>query len=139
MKISEKDDTMVTKEEIFEEFKIAKQKDIAKSTTKPPYENCFKNRLKLLKSHRYAKITNPKVYRHLQVNFDNLILAYSSPVPIDAFYKTVFNKTFTQYNESKRVEDMTELQKEKDERRRKKEKEELKKQKAEDVKEITIN
>ena len=72
---------MMTKEQIFEEFKIAKEKDIAKSTTKPPYENVFTNRLNLLKSHRDAKKSNPKSYRHLDINFDNLILAYSAPVP----------------------------------------------------------
>ena len=42
---------MIDKMTIFEEFKIAKQKDIAKSKTKPPYENVFTNRIALLKSH----------------------------------------------------------------------------------------
>ena len=60
---------MMTKEQIFEEFKIAKEKDIAKSKTKPPYENVFTNRLNLLKSHRDAKKSNPKSYRHLDINF----------------------------------------------------------------------
>ena len=46
---------MIDKMTIFEEFKIAKQKDIAKSKTKPPYENVFTNRIALLKSHRDAK------------------------------------------------------------------------------------
>ena len=63
---------MMTKEQIFEEFKVAKEKDIAKSTTNPPYENVFTNRLNLLKSHRDAKKSNPKSYRHLDINFDNL-------------------------------------------------------------------
>ena len=38
---------MITKESIFKEFAIAKEKDIAKSTTKPPYENVFTNRIKV--------------------------------------------------------------------------------------------
>ena len=122
-------DTMVTKEEIFAEFKIAKQKDLNKLT----------KRLKLLKSHKDAKQTNPGVYRHLDVNFDSLITAYSSPVPVDYFYKSVFGKTYAQYKESVRVEDLTELQKEKEDKRREKEKQELKKEKAEDVKETSIN
>ena len=79
---------MMTKEQIFEEFKVAKEKDIAKSTTNPPYENVFTNRLNLLKFID-AKKSNPKSYRHLDINFDNLILAYSSPVPVDHFYKNV--------------------------------------------------
>ena len=40
---------MITKETIFEEFKIAKEKDIAKSKSKPPYENVFTNRIAVLK------------------------------------------------------------------------------------------
>ena len=42
---------MITKESIFEEFKIAKEKDIAKSKTPPPYENVFTNRIKNLTEH----------------------------------------------------------------------------------------
>ena len=115
---------MMTKEQIFEEFKIAKEKDIAKSTTKPPYENVFTNRLNLLKSHRDAKRSNPKSYRHLDINFDNLILAYSSPVPVDHFYKTIFGKTLSEYEHDKRIEELTEKQKEREEAKKLKEKEE---------------
>ena len=128
---------MFTKEQIFEEFSIAKEKDISKSTKKPPYENCFTNRLKLLKSHSDAKKSNPKAYRHLDINFDNLIKAYSAPVPVDHFYKVVFGKTLAQYNESKRIEDMTELQKEKDQKRREREKNDEKKEK--NAEEVIIN
>ena len=117
---------MMTKEQIFEEFKVAKEKDIAKSTTNPPYENVFTNRLNLLKSHRDAKKSNPKSYRHLDINFDNLILAYSSPVPVDHFYQTVFNKTLSQYEHDKRIEELTEKQKEKEEAKKLKENEDEK-------------
>ena len=114
---------MMTKEQIFDEFKIAKDKDIAKSTTKPPYENVFTNRLNVLKSHRDAKKSHPKSYRHLDINFDNLILAYSAPVPVDHFYKTVFGKSLSQYTHDKRIEDLTEKQKEREEAKKLKEKE----------------
>ena len=114
---------MMTKEQIFEEFKIAKEKNITKSTTKPPYENVFTNRLNLLKSHRDAKRSNPKSYRHLDINFDNLILAYSSPVPVDHFYKTIFGKTLSEYEHDKRIEELTEKQKEREEAKKLKEKE----------------
>ena len=44
---------MMTKEQIFEEFKVAKEKDIAKSTTNLIIRECvYKYRLNLLKSHR---------------------------------------------------------------------------------------
>ena len=117
---------MMTKEQIFDEFKIAKDKDIAKSTTKPPYENVFTNRLNVLKSHRDAKKSHPKSYRHLDINFDNLILAYSAPVPVDHFYKTVFGKSLSQYTPDKRIEDLTEKQKEREEAKKLKEKEDEK-------------
>ena len=114
---------MMTKEQIFDEFKIAKEKDIAKSTTKPPYENVFTNRLNVLKSPRDAKKSHPKSYRHLDINFDNLILAYSAPVPVDHFYKTIFNKTLSEYEHDKRLADLTEKQKEREEAKKLKEKE----------------
>ena len=117
---------MFTKEQIFEEFSIAKEKDIAKSTKKPPYENCFTNRLKLLKSHSDAKKSNPRAYRHLDINFDNLILAYSAPVPVDHFYKTIFGKTLSEYEHDRRIADLTEKQKEREEAKKLKEKEDEK-------------
>jgi hypothetical protein len=117
---------MMTKEQVFEEFKIAKEKDIAKSTSEPPYENVFTNRLNVLKSHKDAKKSHPRSYRHLDINFDNLILAYSAPVPVDHFYKTVFGKSLSQYTHDKRIEDLTEKQKEKEAAKKLKEKEDEK-------------
>ena len=117
---------MMTKEQVFDEFNIAKNKDIAKSTSKPPYENVFTNRLNVLRSHRDAKKSHPKSYRHLDINFDNLILAYSAPVPVDHFYKTVFGKSLSQYTHDKRIEDLTEKQKEKEAAKKLKEKEDEK-------------
>jgi len=35
---------MIDKQTLFEEFKIAKQKDLQQSTTNEPYEDCFTNR-----------------------------------------------------------------------------------------------
>jgi|TARA_B100000424_G_scaffold251253_1_gene226577 hypothetical protein len=99
---------MITKESIFKEFAIAKEKDIAKSTTKPPYENVFTNRIKVLESHRDAKKSNPNQYSNLDIKFDNLILAYKSPVPVDHFYKVVFGKTLAEYEHDKRVEEQKE-------------------------------
>lgn len=127
---------MIDKQTIFEEFKIAKQKDLQQSTQNEPYEDVFTNRLQLLNSHKVAKKSNPKMYRNLDINFDNLILAYSSPVPVDHFYKKVFGLTLQEYKYKKYVEEMTEKQKEKEEKLKKEEKEKLK---IEDVEEITFN
>ena len=115
---------MIDKMTIFEEFKIAKNKDIAKSKTKPPYENVFTNRIALLKSHRDAKKSHPNQYRHLDINFDRLIIAYQSPVPVDHFYKIGFGKTLAEYEHDKRLAELTEKQKEREEAKKLKEKEE---------------
>ena len=122
---------MIDKMTIFDEFKIAKQKDIAKSKTKPPYENVFTNRIALLKSHRDAKKSHPNHYRNLDINFNNLLLAYQSPVPVDHFYKIVFGKTLAEYEHDKRLAELTDKQKEREEEKKLKEKE--------NVKEVTFN
>ena len=127
---------MIDKQTIFEEFNIAKQKDLQQSTTNEPYEDCFTNRLQLLKSHKDAKKSNPKMYRHLDINFDNLIKAYSCQYPVDAFYNVAFGKSYKQYQFDKIIEEMTEKQKEKEEELRKQEKQKLK---IEDVEEVSFH
>tara|TARA_B100000085_G_scaffold180622_1_gene164815 strand:+ start:844 stop:1197 length:354 start_codon:yes stop_codon:yes gene_type:complete len=117
---------MITKETIFAEFKIAKEKDLKLSKTPEPYENVFTNRIALLKSHRDAKKNNRYVYRNLDINFDNLILAYSSPVPVDHFYKKGFGLSYGEYLHKKKLEEEAEKKKDK-----------IIKEK--DVKEVTIN
>ena len=66
---------MMTKEQIFEEFKIVKSKDEKKK--KPSYAH----RIAYLKGHADAKKSHPNQYRHLDINFDNLIKMYQSGDP----------------------------------------------------------
>ena len=127
---------MIDKQTIFEEFKVAKQKDLAMSKTPEPYEDVYTHRLELLKSHQSAKKSNPKIYRNLDINFDNLIKAYSCQYPVDAFYNVAFGKSYKQYQFDKIIEEMTEKQKEKEEELRKQEKEKLK---IEDVEEVSFH
>lgn len=127
---------MIDKQILFDEFKIAKEKDLQQSTKNHPYEDVFTNRLQLLNSHKVAKKSNPKMYRHLDVNFDNLILAYSSSVPVDHFYNKVFGMSLQEYKYKKHLEEMTEKQKEKEELKKKELKEKLK---LENDEEITFN
>ena len=72
-------------------------------------------------------------YRNIDINFDNLLLAYQSPVPVDHFYKVGFGKTLAEYEHDKRLAELTEKQKEKEEEKKLKEKE------IEGVKEVTFN
>lgn len=101
---------MNTKQSIFKEFEIAKHKDIAKSKKPEPREEVFTNRLAVLKSHRDARKSNRNQYSGLDINFDKLILAYSSPSPLDHFYKVGFGMSYDEYVAKKHAED----QKEKD-------------------------
>lgn len=127
---------MITKEMIFKEFEVAKEKDLKESVVPEPFEDCFKHRLELLKSHLEAKKTNPSSYRHLDIKFENLIKAYSSPSPIDHFYKVVFGKTYEQYMFDKALEDQMEKELEKIEKLKSKN---LKKDDEDVIKEVVFN
>ena len=120
---------MMTKEQIFDEFKIVKEKDLKKKTKDG--KESYTHRIALLQSHAEAKSAHPNQYRHLDINFDRLILAYQSPVPVDHFYKIGFGKTLAEYEHDKRLAELTEKQKEREEEKRLKEKE--------DVEKVTIN
>lgn len=75
---------MFDKEIIFNEFEVARQKDLSASNEN---DICYDNRIAYLKSHRDAKKSNPKVYRNLDINFDNLINMYASGNPDEYNYK----------------------------------------------------
>ena len=72
---------MMTKEQIFEEFKIVKSKDEKKK--KPSYAH----RIAYLQGHADAKKSHPNQYRHLDIKFDNLIKMYASGDPEMYMYK----------------------------------------------------
>ena len=66
------------KENLFKEFKIAKNKDLKKS--------------------------KPAIYEFLDINFDNLILAYEDKSPRDYFYKKVFGMTYAEKKKEEEAE-----------------------------------
>ena len=82
-----------TKEMMFSEFKTATIKD--QKGKKEKYDN----RIKFLKEMKSLKKEHPSAMRQIgitQKQFDNLILAWSSPNPRDHFYKTVFGRTYAE-------------------------------------------
>ena len=90
----------ITKEMIFDQFKDATKKDQSKK------KEIFTNRVEFLKTLKSDIQNNPK-------NFDismtpdqcqNLIDDWSSPKPIDAFYKRVFNMTFAEKKQQEELE-----------------------------------
>lgn len=76
---------MISKEQMFSEFDIARQKDLT-ITTKDGSES-YSNRIAYLKEHVIAKENHPNQYRHLDVNFKNLIKMYESGNPDEYNWK----------------------------------------------------
>ena len=76
---------MMTKEQIFDEFKIVKEKDVKKKTKDG--KESYTHRIALLQSHAEAKAAHPNQYRHLDIKFDNLIKMYESGDPDMYCYK----------------------------------------------------
>ena len=72
---------MMTKEQIYEEFNIVKLKDEKKK------KKSFAHRFAYLQGHADAKREHPNQYRHLDINFDNLIVMYQSGDPEMYMYK----------------------------------------------------
>ena len=79
-----------TKEMIYAEFKEATAKD--EKSKKPSY----KHRIAMLKDFVDLKKSNPQSLDNVDINFENLLHAWSQPNPKDYFYMKVFGKTFEQ-------------------------------------------
>ena len=87
------------KENIWKEFDVAKQKDIALSkldTLEEKENDIYKNRIQFLKEHIELKKTNPSYYSDLDINFDNLLSSYLTTNPRETFYQKVFGKSFAE-------------------------------------------
>jgi hypothetical protein len=87
------------KDTLFREFKDAKSKDVALSTKKKLEDkeiDIYVNRIQFFKDHIRNKTLNPKVYDLLDINFNELLLAYESENPRDYFYMSVFDKTYSE-------------------------------------------
>ena len=78
------------KENLFAEFEVAKSKDLKGKKEK------YDNRIQFFKDHIELRKTNPQYYDGVDINFTNLLEAWSSDSPIDAFYKTGFGKTYAE-------------------------------------------
>ena len=85
---------------IFDQFKDATKKDQSKK------KETFTNRVEFLKTLKDDVQKNPKNFdiSTTQQQFQNLIDDWSSPKPIDAFYKRVFNMTFAEKKQQEELE-----------------------------------
>lgn len=87
------------KETLFKEFNVAKEADIKLSKKKTLDEretDIYKNRIQFFKDHIELKKTNPEVYEYVDVKFDNLLKLYETPNPRDAFYRSIFGKSYAE-------------------------------------------
>ena len=78
------------KENLFAEFEVAKSKDLKGKNEK------YDNRIQFCKDHIELRKNNPQYYDNVDVNFTNLLEAYSAPNPRDHFYLKVFGKTYAE-------------------------------------------
>ena len=86
------------KENIYKEFDVAKQKDIElsdKKTIEEKENDIHTNRLQFCKDHKELNEKDPGLY-DVDIKWDSLITAYSSPNPRDHFYKSVFGRTYAE-------------------------------------------
>ena len=85
---------------IFDQFKDAAKKDQKKK------KETFTNRIEFLKTLKDDIQKNPKNFdiSPTQQQLQNLIDDWSSPKPIDAFYKRVFNMTFAEKKQQEELE-----------------------------------
>ena len=56
----------------------------------------FDNRIQFFKDHIKLKKEKPQYYSNVDVNFEKLLEAWSSPSPIDHFYQSVFGMSYAE-------------------------------------------
>ena len=93
------------KELIFQEFKVAADKDINTTTGKKRKKETYDNRIQFFKDHIETKKSQPRVYENLNINFEKLLETWSAPNPRDAFYMAVFGKTYAEKMREQENED----------------------------------
>ena len=98
-----------SKEMIYAEWHIAKDKDIALSTKKElddKENDIFTNRIAMLKDMVGLKFKQPKVLEDVDINFNRLLIAYQSPNPRDHFYRSVFGKSYGEHKIENEITDV---------------------------------
>ena len=78
------------KENLFAEFDVATKKDQSKK------KEIYDNRIQFFKDHIELRKNHPEYYDSVDINFTNLLEAWSAPNPRDHFYMKVFGKTYAE-------------------------------------------
>ena len=98
-----------SKETLFAEFDVATKKDQSKK------KEIYDNRIQFFKDHIELRKTNPQYYDGVDVNFTNLLEAWSAPSPRDHFYMKVFGKTYADKMAESEFDKWAEAESQKDE------------------------
>jgi len=88
-----------SKELLFKEFDVAKEKDIAlskKDTLEEKENDIYKNRVQFFYDHIELKKKHPEYYEYVDVKFDKLLALYETENPRDAFYVSFFGQTYAE-------------------------------------------
>ena len=87
------------KDNLFKEFDVAKQKDIALSkldTLEEKENDVYKNRIQFFREHIAFKKEHPEYYSDLNINFDNLLSTYLTTNPRETFYQKIFGMSYAE-------------------------------------------
>ena len=93
-----------TKEMIYAEFAEAKAKDT--KLGKGDDNKVHTHRVAMLKDFIDLKKSNPQSLDNVDINFDNLLLAYQSANPRDHFYRKVFGKSYEEHRIENEITDV---------------------------------
>ena len=88
-----------SKELLFKEFDVAKEKDIAlskKDTLEEKENDIYKNRVQFFYDHIELKKKHPEYYELVDIKFEKLLALYETENPRDAFYVSFFGKTYAE-------------------------------------------
>jgi hypothetical protein len=87
------------KENLFKEFYVAKDKDIAlskKDTLEEKEVDYYTNRIQFFKDHIELKKQHPEYYSNVDINFENLLSCYLTTEPRETFYQKIFGRSFAE-------------------------------------------
>ena len=87
------------KENLFKEFAVAKEKDIAlsKADTLEEKENdYYTNRVQFFNDHIELKSKHPEYYSFVDINFEKLKSVYQTSDPRETFYQIGFGKSYAE-------------------------------------------
>ena len=87
------------KSNLFKEFEVAKNKDIALSkldNLEDKENDVYKNRIQFMREHIALKKEHPEYYSELDINFNSLLNVYLTPSPRDTFYQQVFGRSYAE-------------------------------------------